>query len=58
MTAVKEKNNIMRVDQLENKSDIDAWLFKNHEMYRILIPKDLDCLFKAVAELVSTGTSS
>ena len=48
----------MRVDQLENKSDIDAWLFKNHEMYRILIPKDLDCLFKAVAELVSTGTSS
>lgn len=44
---------IMRFDQLERRTGVDAWLLHDHKMYRVLIPKDSDCLYKAVAELVS-----
>lgn len=45
----------MRVDQLERGSALDAWLLDSHKMYRVLVPKDQNSLYKAVAEQVRNG---
>jgi len=42
----------MRLDQLERSSPVDSWLLKAHNKFRIQIPKDENCLYKAVAEQV------
>ncbi|XP_067931766.1 protein ovarian tumor locus-like [Watersipora subatra] len=40
----------MRVDQLERGSPVDVWLLNKHGLYRILISKDEECLYRAIAE--------